>query len=94
MINRSLNYAKENDWSNPYTAIDGAAKKISDDYIKKNQNTIYYQKFNVIGENKYDHQYMANVNAPISESKRTYDTYKECNLLDNDFVFCIPVYDQ
>lgn len=93
VINNGYEYAKENNWDNPYKSIDGAASKISSDYIANGQDTVYTQKYNVTGDNKYDHQYMANISAPSSESKKTYDNYKKNDMLDSNFVFDIPVYD-
>ena len=60
-------------------------------YIHKKQNTIYYQKFNVAGDNLYNHQYMSNINAPASESKiRSNKATPE--ELKNGMTFIIPVY--
>lgn len=60
-------YAKNEGWNTPYKCLVGSAKKIGNSYINKGQNTLYYQKFNVAGENLYNHQYMTNVQAPSSE---------------------------
>ena len=94
VIQNGCNYAEENGWDNPYKSIDGAATKISEDYIQNGQDTMYYQKYNVTGNNTYDHQYMANISAPTSESEKTYNVYKNCNMLDESFTFDIPVYDE
>ncbi len=62
-------YAKNQGWNTPYKCILGSAQQLGKNYIHKGQNTIYYQKFNVAGDNLYNHQYMSNVNAPTAESK-------------------------
>ncbi|MBQ8683521.1 MAG: SH3 domain-containing protein [Clostridia bacterium] len=62
-------YAKNQGWDSPYKCLRGSAEKIGNNYINKGQNTLYYQKFNVAGENLYNHQYMTNVQAPASEGK-------------------------
>lgn len=62
-------YAQKQGWDTPYKCLLGSAQKIGSSYINKGQNTLYYQKFNVAGENLYNHQYMTNVLAPSSEGK-------------------------
>ena len=92
IINNALNYAKRNGWNNPYNAIRGGASGISDGYINNNQDTLYYQKFNIVGGGQYWHQYMANVQAPYTEAYSTYVSYYRSNLIETGFIFKIPVY--
>jgi len=90
-----LEYAKKNNWYGLHDALKGGASQIANSYIAKGQYTGYLQKYNVVPteSNKlYTHQYMTNIAAPSSESKTTYNTYKNLNLLNNVFVFYIPVY--
>lgn len=77
-------------WNTPYKAILGGAKWIANGYIDRNQNTLYYQKFDVVN-NQY-HQYMQNIGAPASESKVIRKTYLGLEVLDNNFTFIIPYY--
>ena len=88
----ALSYAKTWGWNNPYYAIMGGAEDISDGYINNNQDTLYYQKFNIIGGGQYWHQYMANIQAPYREGYVSYTSYFESNLLNTAFTFKIPVY--
>jgi len=84
-------YAKNAGWTSPYLCILGSAQEIAKGYINKGQNTLYYQKFNVAGENLYNHQYMSNVQAPYSESgKRAAGATDEEK--DSAMTFVIPVY--
>ena len=92
IIGNALNYAKRNGWNNPYYAIRGGAEGISDGYINNNQDTLYYQKFNIVGGGQYWHQYMANIQAPYTEAYSTYVSYYRSNLIDTGFIFKIPVY--
>ena len=84
-------YAKNQGWSSPYLCMLGSANELAKGYINKGQNTMYYQKFNVAGENLYNHQYMSNVQAPWAESakraKGATDEEKNSSL-----TFVIPVY--
>ena len=92
IINNALSYARNKGWNNPYLAINGGAAGISDGYISNNQDTLYYQKFNIVGSSRYWHQYMANIQAPYKESYTTYSSYFNNNLLNNSYTFKIPVY--
>ena len=79
-------------WTNPYKSIVGGAEYIASSYIKKGQNTVHFQKFNVVYSPYYSHQYMTNVQAPTSESKSTYSSYSNMGIEKDTFVFYIPVY--
>ena len=83
-------------WNSPEKAISGGAEFLASSYIKKGQDTPFYQKFNIASYaqySKYTHQYMTNIAAPASEGRSMYSTYKSSNSLDQAFVFTIPVYE-
>jgi len=78
-------------WNTRYRSIMGAAKYISDKYISVGQNTLYFQKFNVVNSTNgiYSHQYMSNVVAASAESARLRKAYADLN---TTLVFRIPYY--
>lgn len=78
-------------WNNQYKAIVGGAKYIGNNYINRGQNTVYLQKFNLTATDRYNHQYMANVEAPKAEAQKTYNAYK--NFTDIPVEFSIPVFE-
>lgn len=83
-------------WTSPKKAIIGGAKFIARDYISKGQNTSYLKKFNVNPNgyyNVYDHQYMANLQAPNSEAYTSYKSYQKNNLLSLSLHFIIPLFE-
>lgn len=83
--------AKNEGWNSIYKAIAGGSAVVADNYIKKGQNTIYFEKFNVANTSKlYSHQYMTNVMAAISEGSSSGSAYTDKN---QAFVFRIPVYE-
>lgn len=92
VIEKGLKHAKEKGWSNAYASILGGAQVISANYIKRGQNSLYLQKFNVTSWNTYGHQYMQNISAPTTEAKSIKALYEGTGSLDNTFVFTIPVY--
>ena len=89
-----LAYAKEKGWDTRTKSLKGGAQLIGKNYILRGQDTAYLQKFDVDDSDNtlYTHQYMQNIAAPYSESSSTYKAYKNASLLDNSFVFKIPVY--
>ncbi|MCQ2538808.1 MAG: hypothetical protein MJ114_00010 [Acetatifactor sp.] len=96
VIRKGLTYAKEHGWNNPYAAILGGADFISSGYIKKGQDTLYLQKFNVNPNGAYalyTHQYMQNISAPTTEGAKIYKLYESAGALESTFVFKIPVYE-
>ena len=82
-------------WNNPVKAIKGGAIWIATNYIAVGQDTLYFQKFDVVnnGTALYNHQYMQNIFAARSEGYTTYSTYSKLGLLDNNYNFIIPVYE-
>lgn len=95
VIINGLKYAKEHGWDSVYKSIAGGCDLISANYIKKQQDTLYLQKFNVNPQSPYgpyEHQYMQNISAPNSEAKSIRTLYEKAGALDNTFVFQIPVY--
>ena len=81
-------------WNSPYRSIVGGAKFISQNYISRGQNTLYFQKFDVINNDDglYKHQYMTNIQAMTGESSTLYSAYSKSGILDVPLTFSIPVY--
>lgn len=78
-------------WTDPYRSIVGGAQYIGTSYISKGQNTGYLQKFNVTPNQRYEHQYMTNVEAAYSEAIKTRQAY--AGMEKTPIVFSIPVYE-
>lgn len=85
-------------WNTPYKAIAGGAKWIAKNYISIGQDTTYFKKWDVVSNinsssgNNYVHQYQTNIQAASSEATTTYRSYSASGILDSQFVFYIPVY--
>ena len=79
-------------WNNRYKSIVGGAQYIGKNYINIGQNTLYLEKFNVTSKNRYNHQYMGNIEAPNNEATKTVAAY---GAIDKDMpmVFSIPIYE-
>lgn len=108
-VERGLKKAREMGWTDPRTAIiEGATIVLANNYISAGQNTKYFYKFDVVGNeilqesdgkktyaSKYffGHQYMTNIQDPTSQAYSLFTYYTNEDLLDNTLTFNIPVYD-
>jgi len=94
-----LRYASQYDddtlrpWNNRMKSIVGGAYTIGSQYIRRGQDTIYYEKFDVKSYSPYWHQYMTNVLAARSESYSAAKAYSDEIKETTPLVFSIPVYD-
>jgi len=94
VIVSGLSYAKNHGWNSRRLSLAGGASTIGNNYIKKGQDTLYLQKFDV--ESSYNglyyHQYMQNIQAPTTEGQKIRTAYSNSGSLNSTFVFKIPVY--
>lgn len=91
-----LAYANSKGWHDPVTAIVEGAIWWGESYIMAGQNTGYLQKFNVNPEAEsavYNHQYMTNITCAYKEAMGLYETYYKLGMIDDTFVFVIPVFE-
>ena len=81
-------------WNNMYKSIYGGAYSLKKSFVDDYQNTLYLQKFNIDPRSSRNFwgQYMQNVGAALSEGRAAYKSYKEAGILEEEFVFSIPVY--
>lgn len=87
--------AKSEGWTSMVSSIKGGSKFVAENYVARGQNTLYFQKFNVAPVNpeaKYSHQYMQNILAAQNEGTSLRRTYENYGIINNSFVFCIPLY--
>lgn len=90
--NEASNYSRP--WDTRYKSLLGGAQFIAQKYIKAGQNTLYFQKFNVVPTKStmlYKHQYMTNIQAAEAEAMKMSKAY---TAEDKKLVFYIPVYNQ
>lgn len=78
-------------WNSIERAIIGGAEYYGENFIKSGQDTFYLKKFNITAKNRYQHQYMTNVEGAASEGFKLGEAYNE-DLKQNALVFRIPVY--
>ena len=103
-VYNGLSWASQTDafslrpWNTPYKSIVGGAKWMARYYISIGQDTIYFKKWDVVGNvnassgKNYEHQYQTNIEAPMQEGLSTYKTKSKNGILDLAYTFYIPVY--
>ena len=91
VILNGLSYAQNKGWDTPQKSIMGGLNLLRD-YIGRGQNTLYYQKFNVVYEPYYSNQYAQNVLDSQSIGNILKGYYSDAGLLDSSFTFIIPLY--
>lgn len=82
-------------WDTPTKSIIGGALNIATAFVLVGQDSLYLQKFDVDNTDGklFWHQYMQNVQAPMSESTTVRKSYTNMGLLSQPFVFSIPVFE-
>lgn len=82
-------------WTSPDLAIRGGARWIAASYVDIGQETLYFQKFDVIDneDGLYIHQYAQNISMAYSEGARYFRAYLSQGMIDSSFLFIIPVYE-
>lgn len=78
-------------WNTKEKGIYGVCDFYANSYIKVGQDTFYYKKWNVKGENLFKHQYMTNVSGAALEGQvyaSAYSTFMKNSIHE----FKIPVY--
>ena len=88
VILNGLAYAAAQGWTTRRLSILGGVSVLANGYIAQEQDTLYYQKFDVIGDGKYQHQYQQNVLG--AQNAGTF-LKKSCSN-DGNYSFIIPLY--
>lgn len=87
-------FASGKGWATASAAISGGASYIYDNYVAKEQETLYFQKYNVTKTNTNSHQYMTNITAPKSEANYLYKGYSGAGTINKKTYFVIPVFEE
>ncbi|GKX28605.1 hypothetical protein SH1V18_10850 [Vallitalea longa] len=92
VLRKGALYAKKKGWDSMQKGIIGGAIELGEKFISIGQNTVYTQKFDIVGDSYYTHQYMQNIQVSKLEGSELYKVFKNTEALDEDLVFKIPIY--
>lgn len=94
-VANGLIYARNAGWNNRYSSIVEGSTFVANKYIYNNQETQYFQKFNVNPASTYGaytHEYQTNIQVLLTEGGFDFWGYKDSGNIDLPIVFYIPVY--
>lgn len=93
VIRQGLAYAASQGWTTKRASIVNGTRIIAQNYIAKEQDTLYYQKFNVVGNNRFNHQYEQNILGAQTGGTSLRKIYKNMDSnLSGNYSFIIPLY--
>lgn len=95
-VERGLWWASQSgSYNRPWNSIDKAiingALWYANSYINAGQDTLYLKKWNVLGKNKFQHQYMTNVEGAAEEGKKLASAYTK-DIKNQIHEFDIPIF--
>ncbi len=88
VILNGLAHAASQGWNTKRLSILGGVSVLANGYINQEQDTLYYQKYDVIGDSKYEHQYQQNILG--AQNAGTY--LKKYCTNEGNYSFIIPLY--
>lgn len=98
IINNALEKAKSEDWSTIEKCLDAGIKFIADGYISIGQNSMYFEKFNVVNTTKgysyYTHQYAQDLLYAQNQGTKLKTILKNIDAVDYPYTFIIPLYEE
>ena len=97
IIKNALDKAKTEDWSTIEKCLDAGIKFIAEGYISIGQNSMYFEKFNVVNTTKgysyYTHQYAQDLLYAQNQGTKLKTILKNIDAVDYPYTFIIPVYE-
>ena len=95
VITNGLKYAQNKGWNSVEKSILGGSEYYKSQYIGKGQNTLYYQRFNVVNTNSlFSHQYQQDIMGAQTSAqllKKYYTTTGTISSVNHTFI--IPLYE-
>ena len=95
VILKGLKYAKNKGWNSVRTSILGGSEYYKTQFIGKGQNTLHYQRFNVVYENAlFSHQYQQDIMGAETSGRLLKSYYVTSNTINSlRHTFIIPLYE-
>ena len=95
VMRNGLKYAKNKGWNSVEKSILGGSEYYKSSYIGKGQNTLYYQRFNVVYQTSlFSHQYQQDIMGAQTSATLLKNYYSDTSALSNvEHTFIIPLYE-
>ena len=94
-ISNALTYSKKKKLTTVEKCLIDGIDFIKSGYIEQGQDTLYFEKFDVVGTNSsslYSHQYAQDVMYAQNQGKQLRIALEKINAKDNTYTFVIPLY--
>ena len=93
VIRNAYNKAVNEGWDTIEKCLKGGIEFIAKGYISAGQNTAYFEKFDVVGDTLYYHQYAQDVLYAEKHGSKLKTALANVNAIDLEYSFIIPVYE-
>ena len=97
IIENALERAKEEKWTTIEKCIDGGVEFIAEGYIGIGQDSMYFEKFNVVNtttnRSYYTHQYAQDLLYAQNQGTKLKGMLSGIDAIDNPYTFIIPLYE-
>ncbi len=93
IIENALSKAKEKGWDTIEKCIQGGIEFIANGYISVGQDTMYFEKFNVVKPTYYSHQYAQDVMYAQNQGTKLRGILEGIGATEYAYTFVIPLYE-
>ena len=93
-INRNaLNWASKKGWNTIEKSLIGGIDFVANGYLSEGQDTMYFEKFDVIANSFYSHQYAQDVMYAQNQGERLRKILEGIDATEYAYTFVIPLYE-
>ena len=93
IVSNALTWAKAKDWDTIEKCLIGGVDFIANGYITIGQDTMYFEKFDVIADTYYTHQYAQDVMYAQNQGEKLRNILEGINATEYEYTFVIPLYE-
>ena len=93
IVSNALTWAKAKGWDTIEKCLVGGVDFIANGYITIGQDTMYFEKFDVIADSYYTHQYAQDVMYAQNQGEKLRNILEGINATEYEYTFVIPLYE-
>lgn len=93
ILNNALIWAKAKKWNTIEKCLIGGVDFIANGYITAGQDTMYFEKFDVVGDENYSHQYATDVMYAQNQGEKMRRMLESVDATEYAYTFVIPLYE-
>jgi beta-N-acetylglucosaminidase len=93
IISNALNWASKKGWNTIEKSLIGGIDFVANGYLSEGQDTMYFEKFDVIANSFYSHQYAQDVMYAQNQGERLRRILEGIDATEYAYTFVIPLYE-